>query len=307
MVIKDLEILKNDSVYIGDINGENNINVFISGKLLNEIDNYLKEDISIERGGVLCGYKIENNNILISDYIKAEYTEATLMELTFTHKTWESINAIKDSRNDDSQIIGWFHSHPGHGVFMSGYDEFIQNNFFEKSYMVSYIFDPVNNERGFFISDDKQIKKLSGFYKINNDTLLKMETQTEKDKPSLSGGKTILIYLSLGLNLVMLILLLVIFTSNQRNNRALEFLKMQVSDLKNMNNVMNLRLDSLKENINLKNINSMEYVIKQGENLKDISMKMMNDSSKYIEIIKLNNLKDENDFKYGQKIKIPLE
>ena len=94
-----------------------------------------------------------------------------------------------------------------------------------------------------------------------------METQTEKDKPSLSGGKTILIYLSLGLNLVMLILLLVIFTSNQRNNRALEFLKMQVSDLKNMNNVMNLRLDSLKENINLKNINSMEYVIKQGENL----------------------------------------
>lgn len=302
----NLKILKSNSVYTGVSEGIDRQKVFISSDVLNGIDEFLRSNTKVEMGGVLCGYYNDSDEVYITDFIKAEHTDSTLMNLTFTHKTWEAINKEKDARGGDACIIGWFHSHPGHTVFMSGYDEFIQNNFFDMPYMVSYIYDPLNNERGFFVAEDKAVKKLNGYY-IYKTTKNKKVQENNKQSSRLSGGKTILIFFSFGMNVIMLILFFFIFTTSQRNNRSLEMVKIQLNDLKDRNTVMSLKLDSLMQTENLKSIRSFDYVVKPGESLKSISMKLMNDSNKYTEIMKLNNIANEYDIKEGQIIKIPLE
>ena len=43
-------------------------------------------------------------------------------EVTFTHETWNKINAEMDSRFAHLAIVGWYHSHPDFGVFLSDRD-----------------------------------------------------------------------------------------------------------------------------------------------------------------------------------------
>ena len=60
--------------------------------------------------------------------------------------------------------MGWQHTHPGYGVFLSGYDLFIQKNFFNLPFQVAYVIDPIENTRGFFQWKNEKIKKLGGYY-----------------------------------------------------------------------------------------------------------------------------------------------
>jgi hypothetical protein len=71
--------------------------------------------------------------------------------VTFTHKTWEYVNSVMDAQHPGRKIIGWYHSHPGYGVFLSPQDEFIQTNFFPQPWQVAFVFDPLAEEDGFFI------------------------------------------------------------------------------------------------------------------------------------------------------------
>ncbi len=145
--------------------------IFIDELTLEKIDDYLSTDIENELGGVLVGDVCINNEdqrfILIENFIVAEHTNSSLSRLTFTHETWEYINETLEKNFPEKKIIGWFHSHPGHTVFLSNFDIFIQENFFNADYMVAYVFDPTIKERGFFFWKDKQIIRSKGHYIFN--------------------------------------------------------------------------------------------------------------------------------------------
>jgi proteasome lid subunit RPN8/RPN11 len=303
------EIAKGNSVYVGKNEKSDNVKIYITNKILVDIDEYLSNDTSIETGGVLCGYIKDNREIFISDFIKAEYTEATLVSLTFTHKTWEAINSVMETKSKDLQIIGWFHSHPGHTVFMSGYDEFIQNNFFDKDYMVSYIFDPIKNERGFFVTENKSIRRLSGYYLIKEDFsgMNKAMQSGIIKKVSKNNRRPNLTYLLLLVIFIVIIFSVFIISLLRINSRELDVNRIEINELKEKNILLDLKADSLQQLLNLRNASSMDYIIGHGETLKSIAEKFMNDSLRYTDIIILNNLRDENDIREGQKIKIPLE
>ena len=64
-------------------------------------------------------------------------------------------------------MLGWFHSHPGYGVFLSGMDMFIENNFFNLPYQVAYVVDPLSGKDGFFGWEDQgKIKKIEDIKEI---------------------------------------------------------------------------------------------------------------------------------------------
>jgi proteasome lid subunit RPN8/RPN11 len=46
--------------------------------------------------------------------------------------------------------VGWHHTHPGYGIFLSGYDQFIHNNFFNVPGMFALVVDPRAESLGFF-------------------------------------------------------------------------------------------------------------------------------------------------------------
>jgi len=64
----------------------------------------------------------------------------------------------KDKKFENLRIVGWWHTHPGLGCFLSDVDLKTQRYFFPESYHVALVLDPINIEFKFFTLD-KKIKR----------------------------------------------------------------------------------------------------------------------------------------------------
>ncbi|NLN49881.1 MAG: metal-dependent protease of the PAD1/JAB1 superfamily, partial [Clostridiales bacterium] len=153
-------------IEVGNIDRDS-VHVYIKQDVYKRIEKLAKEDISKEVGSILLGDYTDDSNrktVIISSYIEAKYTDASASTLTFTHDTWDYVYSEKEKKDKDLKIIGWQHTHPGYGIFLSNYDIFIQENFFNLPWQIAYVVDPIANERGFFEWNYKKVSKMSGFY-----------------------------------------------------------------------------------------------------------------------------------------------
>jgi hypothetical protein len=60
-------------------------------------------------------------------------------------------HAEMDEHYPDKQIVGWYHTHPGMGVFLSSYDAWLHHHFFPEPWQVALVIDPLSPAGGFFI------------------------------------------------------------------------------------------------------------------------------------------------------------
>lgn len=99
-----------------------------------------------EVGGILVGQFVQVPQgplTRVDDIIIADSAEASLTHVTFTHESWALIHRQLDQRTDGARIVGWYHTHPGFGPFLSGQDLFIQRNFFSHPQHLALVLDPV--------------------------------------------------------------------------------------------------------------------------------------------------------------------
>jgi proteasome lid subunit RPN8/RPN11 len=110
--------------------------------------------------GVLVGS--ENGNVTS---VEASIPGANAVQggthVTFTQDTWEHIYRIKDRDYPEARIVGWYHSHPGFGVFLSDHDTFIHKNFFSAPRQVAWVYDPHSDEEGCFGWVEERLERLS--------------------------------------------------------------------------------------------------------------------------------------------------
>jgi len=143
------------------------LQIYMKQDVCDRLETYSSLDTGIEVGSILVGDYIkhgEQDHIVISAYIEAKYTDASVSSLTFTHETWKYVHNTLDAKYSDKKIVGWQHTHPGYGVFLSGYDVFIQENFFNLPWQTAYVIDPIAATRGFFYWKDDKVSKLEGYY-----------------------------------------------------------------------------------------------------------------------------------------------
>ena len=146
---------------------EENKNIYISQAVYKEIHNFTKNKTTNESGGMLVGTVIEEfgkTNIVISGFVEAKYCEATPTTLKFTHETWDFVHKEIEKKYKGKKIVGWIHTHPDFGIFLSEYDKFIHQNFFSEAYQVAYVVDPIQNTEGFYFWINGNIEKCKGFY-----------------------------------------------------------------------------------------------------------------------------------------------
>ena len=110
--------------------------------------------------------------ILVAAAIEARFSEAKRASLTFTHETWQYIYEVMEQRYPGQKIVGWFHTHPGFGVFLSGHDMFIQKHFFDQPWQVAYVIDPVAQSRGFFRWEGGEVVPCEDFLILGRDGTL---------------------------------------------------------------------------------------------------------------------------------------
>lgn len=129
------------------------VDVKLDAVVAEQIKQYTLSDTSRELGGILLGTCIEKKGcyyIQIKAAIEARYTEAGQSSLTFTHESWDYMNKEKEKCYPQYKVMGWFHSHPDFGIFLSSHDIFIQKNFFDLPWLVAYVVDPLGDKAGLF-------------------------------------------------------------------------------------------------------------------------------------------------------------
>jgi proteasome lid subunit RPN8/RPN11 len=144
--------------------------VYLDASVWDQIVACLSQDLSNELGGVLVGTSHEKRgrwHIHVTGMIAAEGADSRRASLTFTHEAWNHIYEVLEADYPDQKVVGWVHSHPGFGIFLSGHDLFIQNNFFNMPSQVALVYDPRAKEQGFFANTDSGAELLPGYHLVH--------------------------------------------------------------------------------------------------------------------------------------------
>lgn len=161
---------------------EEDKNIYISQPVYKEIHKFTQNKTTNESGGMLIGNVIEEFgkiNVIVNGFVEAKYCEATPTTLKFTHETWDYVHKEMDKKFSGQKIVGWIHTHPDFGIFLSEYDKFIQENFFKEDYQIAYVIDPIQDIEGFYFWINGKIERCKGFYKFD-----KMGVKIESDSES---------------------------------------------------------------------------------------------------------------------------
>ena len=127
--------------------------IFIDAKVHEQVHAHANEDTSVEICGVLVGRwgrDAKGPFVLVTAAIRGESASNKLAEVTFTHDTWSKINQRMDKEFSNRSIVGWYHTHPDFGIFLSERDNFINEHFFNDPGQIALVIDPVREREGIF-------------------------------------------------------------------------------------------------------------------------------------------------------------
>jgi proteasome lid subunit RPN8/RPN11 len=119
--------------------------VFISQDALDRIRQYASSDLSYELGGVLVGRIARASRrwfVEIRDFIAASKGVSRRASFEFTNEAQAHIHDELTTRFPDQKVVGWFHTHPGYGVFLSSADQFIDEHYFNDKHHIAIVLDP---------------------------------------------------------------------------------------------------------------------------------------------------------------------
>ena len=303
------------------------------------INDYCYSDTARELAGILLGGYAEKEghfHVFVEAAIEAKFTDASRGSVTFTHQSWEYINRVRDEKYPELSMVGWFHTHPGFGIFLSGYDKFIHQNFFNLPWQVAYVLDPIAHDQGIFGWKEKDLIKVP-FNAVPAERFLK-ETRTEK-KPAASAagfgnaaGKQGQPEAKKGLPLGRLAVAAVVagllflngylFISWQEAvsiavnmGDALQEARQKTAELEGAVNDAEAELNSLREEEDrlqeeLARVYSQPlyypHIVGEGDTLAGLSERYLNDSGRYRELAELNRLEDPDLIITGEPILVPF-
>lgn len=151
----DVRLLQSESLPRADFPAKRtaDFRVFFAPAPHGRIVAHAKENVSVEICGVLVGDWGQDDDgpfARVTEIIRCDNATKKFAEVTFTHESWTQINREMDTQFSHLRIIGWYHSHPDFGIFLSDRDVFIQQNFFGGAGQIAFVVDPVRQAEGVF-------------------------------------------------------------------------------------------------------------------------------------------------------------
>jgi proteasome lid subunit RPN8/RPN11 len=130
--------------------------IFIVESVYYSIWQHVNSTLDSEYGGVLVGhpFKTLDNSItfvVITGFIPQPTQNRGIAHFTVGPDEVASTRNVLDKRYSGLAIVGWYHSHPGHGVFLSEQDMTIVRSIYNLDWHIAMVLDPVNNKSGVFI------------------------------------------------------------------------------------------------------------------------------------------------------------
>jgi proteasome lid subunit RPN8/RPN11 len=150
--------------------------VFVTQSAFQAINQHANTDLDNEVGGWLAGRWFQDTEsgrdyVIVEALLPAQQVRSGSTFLTFTHDSQVAMLAALEERYANKGIVGWYHTHPRMGIFLSGYDLWLHDHFFPHPWQVALVVEPHTHTAGFFVRDgDQQLdgRRYSGFYELQN-------------------------------------------------------------------------------------------------------------------------------------------
>jgi proteasome lid subunit RPN8/RPN11 len=152
-----------------EVPGPTDLPIFIDLRTADAIERHALSDTTVELGGILLGKECLDPAtgqpfVWINRALEAKHYANTQASFTYTHDSWEEITRDRDRLYPEYDIVGWYHTHPSFGIFLSSHDIFIHQHFFGQPLQVAYVVDPINQTRGFFQWLDGGLAQVGGYF-----------------------------------------------------------------------------------------------------------------------------------------------
>ena len=133
-------------------------------------------DLDNEVGGWMAGKYCRDSLhgtpfIVIDAILPAVYTQQGAAHLTFTGDTQVALHNHLDTYFPGKVFLGWYHTHPRMGIFLSQWDAWLHQNFFPETWQVALVIEPHKSIGGFFMrQEDGNLDQQAyfGFYELTN-------------------------------------------------------------------------------------------------------------------------------------------
>jgi proteasome lid subunit RPN8/RPN11 len=143
--------------------------VYVHEEILSDMCAWGIEGQRLEVGGFILGglHTYRSQRYLdIRAQIPSLQAESAAAHLAFTNEAQRECYEIKDRQYPGESVLGWYHTHPTHGVFLSGYDLFIHKQFFTLDWHIAIVIDPMasppERDAGVFLWQGSQISRAYG-------------------------------------------------------------------------------------------------------------------------------------------------
>jgi proteasome lid subunit RPN8/RPN11 len=135
---------------------------------------HTESDLEHEVGGGLAGriYFDEAGQrpfLLVEKAIPGRFTRQGNAFITFTQETLVALHEEIDALEPEVRMVGWYHTHPRMGIFLSGYDRWLHHHFFPEPWQVALVVEPFSGSGGFFFRDLEGAvpsREYAGFFEI---------------------------------------------------------------------------------------------------------------------------------------------
>ena len=151
------------------------VKVFMTQPAYSRICVHSSSDMHNEVGGFLIGEWCVNAKqgeqfITVEHALPARHTKHGSIYLTFTQDSLVDIHEQIDKHHNGKKIVGWYHTHPRMGIFLSHYDTWLHNNFFPEPWQVALVVEPHTSLGGFFVRQRAGLldpSRYFGFYELD--------------------------------------------------------------------------------------------------------------------------------------------
>lgn len=152
--------------------------VFFTQSVIKTIALHAASDMDNEVGGWLAGRwcrdaRAGTEFVVVEALLPAQQVRSGSTFLTFTHDSQVAMLSALEEQYQNKCVVGWYHTHPRMGIFLSGYDTWLHDHFFPQPWQVALVVEPHTRQAGLFMRKDGELspRRYSGFYELHSSSM----------------------------------------------------------------------------------------------------------------------------------------
>jgi proteasome lid subunit RPN8/RPN11 len=177
---------------VGFDSKENAVDFYIPAPVLELLFRHAVAYPGMEVGGYLFGRSFESEQHAAVEVVGARpitSKNATSVHFRFEIEDTVKAEAFQKENFPGSEIVGWYHTHPGHGIFMSSVDVATHVEFFKLFHRVALVIDPQRREFAAFVQHQGQVYSLGSILVVDEGAgCVFPELSTMLAQPQMTGS-----------------------------------------------------------------------------------------------------------------------